>query len=224
MIRNLILSGGYLHDFATTSPILNEVLGEAGIESEIEEDFGVLAGERMLEFDMLSLNCCRTKWDGHAAYRPEWSYEIPAAERAGLLRFLAAGKGLLALHTCTLCFGDWPEYREVVGAWWEYGETTHPPIQEHAIRVHTDKHPIVDGVADFTITDELYHRFRFAGPVDPLAEADWEGETWPLLWAKSHGPARVCYNALGHNEVAFAEPGFQKLLRRGARWVAGGPD
>ncbi len=221
MTKNLILSGGYLHDFETTSPMLAEILDEVGIESEIEEDFGVLQSERLLDFDVLSLNCCRTMWDGHAAYKPEWSFELPEAARANMLNFLAAGKGLLALHTCTLCFGDWPEYRKIVGAWWEPGYTTHPPIQAHEVHVHADKHPIVRGIEDFTITDELYYKFRFTDRVDPLLEADWDGESWPLLWLREYGPGRVCYNALGHDGVAFAEPTYRRLLQRGARWVAG---
>jgi hypothetical protein len=42
MKRNLILSGAVAHDYAKTSPMLEDIPVETGIASEIHEDFSIL--------------------------------------------------------------------------------------------------------------------------------------------------------------------------------------
>ena len=89
------------------------------------------------------------------------------------------------------------------------------------MRVKTGAHPIVEGVEDFAIADELYVNFRFADAIDPLIESDWEGEARPVLWVRHYGGGRICYNALGHGPEAFENPSFRRLVQRGALWVLG---
>ena len=80
-------------------------------------------------------------------------------------------------------------------------------------------HPIVKGIADFRIVDELYTNARTSGSLDPLVVATWEGVEHPILWAREYGRARVCYNALGHGPEAFANPTNRLLLQRCALWA-----
>lgn len=219
MIRNLIMSGGVAHDYARTSPILSDILVEVGVTSEIHEDFGVLEDGRLVGFDMLTLNCVRWTCDQTPHWRDDWHFELSAAARRGFLNFLAQGKGLLALHGATICFDDWLEYRKILGAWWEWGYSGHAPLQEHVMHVRTGAHPVVEGIGDFAVTDELYTHPRIADSIEPLIEADWEGKTHPILWLREYGNARVCYNALGHGIEAFEHPVFRALIQRGALWV-----
>ncbi len=218
MPHNLILSGGVAHDYPATSSALAEVLSHVGIHSEVQEDFGVLESEALQDFDMLTLNCARWTCAQTPAWG-EWRFTLSARAREGLLRFLASGRGLLALHCATLCFDDWPEYRRILGAWWEWGHSGHAPLQEHTMRLRSTAHPLTRGLADFTIFDELYTHARILDSVEPLVEATWEGTAHPILWVREYGTARVCYNALGHGVEAFANPTNQTLLQRGARWV-----
>ena len=224
MTRNLILSGGVAHDYARTSPMLAEVLAEVGVASEIHEDFGAVEDGSLLEYDLLTLNCVRwtcSQPEVNPAWRDEWRFELSREAREGFLAYFEAGKGLLALHCATICFDDWPEYREILGAWWEWGQSGHAPYQEHRMRVRTDAHPITDGIGDFAIVDELYTNPAIADPVSPLIEAEWGNMDHPILRVRRYGGARVCYNALGHGPEAFEHPANQTLLRRGALWVLG---
>ena len=222
-MRNLILSGGPAHDYARTSAMLTDILSEAGVTSEIHEDFDVVENGRIQEFDVLTLNCARTTFASQAQWREEWGFELSGRARREIRVFLRRGKGLLALHAAALCFDDWPEFREILGAWWEWGYTTHPAIQEHGMRVRTDAHPVVDGIEDFTIFDELYINLRLAAPIEPLMESDWEGSAHPMLWVREHGPARIFYCALGHGPEAFANPAYRSLIQHGAQWVTERP-
>ena len=221
MPRNLILSGGVAHDYARTSLALEAALGEVGIRSEIHEELGVVEDGSLHGFDMLTLNCARWTCAQNPEWRDQWRFELSLPARRELLRFLGAGRGLLALHCATLCFDDWPEYPRVLGAWWEWGHSSHAPLQEHAIEIVSPTHPITRGFADFVIHDELYTRPRVLDGVEPLAQGTWEGAAHPILWAREYGRARVCYNALGHDLDAFEHPTNRTLLQRGALWVLG---
>jgi len=222
MMRNLILSGGVAHDYARTSPLLADVLSEVGIESEIHEDFGVVEDGSLQKFDLITLNCVRWTCGQEqvsSEWREKWHFELSEGARRGFKDFLAQGKGLLALHCATICFDDWPEYRKILGAWWEWGHSGHAPHQEQYMHVHTDAHAITEGIDNFMIKDELYTNPKITDSIEPLIEAEWEGKTHPILWIRQYEKARVCYNALGHGVEAFQHPTNQKLLQRGALWV-----
>ena len=222
MKRNLILSGGVAHDYAKTSLMLSGVLEGVDVQSQILEDFDSISKEMLLSFDMVTLNCVR--WTCSQAqvspdWQDKWAFTLPEAAREGLLAFLAQGKGLLALHAATICFDDWPLYREILGAWWEWGTSGHAPFQGHQMNVIETSHPITKGISDFTIQDELYIHARFTDSVSPLIEGEWEGQRHPMLWVRDFEQARVCYNALGHGVEAFEHPQNRLLLKRGALWV-----
>ena len=221
MIRNLIMSGGPAHDYDRTSSILSRSLAQVDIDSEIRQDFSVLEDGGLLDFDMLTLNCARWTCEDNPDWRDEWHFELRRSAQEVLLNYLAQGKGILALHSAVICFDDWREYRSVLGAWWEWGHSTHPPMQEHEMRVRTNAHRVVRDVEDFVITDELYIDLRTADTLDPLVEAEWEGRTFPVLWQRQYGNARIFYNGLGHGVEAFEHPVFKTLVQRGALWVAG---
>lgn len=220
--RNLILSGGPAHDYTITSPLLAQVLESVEIQSEIREDFDILATESLHTFDMITLNCVRwtcSQDQVSSEWRENWAFALSEAARENILKFLSHGKGLLALHAATICFDDWPVYRDILGAWWEWGTSGHAPVQNHRMEIRNNSHPIAEGISDFTIKDELYTHARFTDSVSPLIEGTWEGQTHPMLWIRDYGEARICYNALGHGPEAFEHPGNQLLLQRGSRWV-----
>ena len=222
MKRNLILSGGAVHDYEQTSTVLADLLSSAQIESEVCVDFGVLDEGPLMEFDMVTLNCAR--WTcSQPEVSPDWRedglLELSEAARGNLVAFLSQGRGLLALHAATLCFDDWPEYSEILGARWEWGQSGHAPFGRHPMRVKTGAHPITRGIHDFIIDDELYSDPRLQDSVFPLIEADWDGRRHPILWTRGYEGGRVCYNALGHGPEAFSHPVNRTLLQRCAHWA-----
>lgn len=215
MPRNLILSGGVAHDFPATSAALAHVLAEAGVESEITEDIaGALAGPPPV--DLITVNAFRWTMSGDdfADERDRWHFETPESVRRTLLGHLAGGGGLLAVHTASICFDDWPEWAEILGGAWKWGTSHHPPIGPARVRLGTG-HPIVDGLPGFEVTDEVYTDLDVLPDVQPLAYAGDQ----PLLWARTVAGGRVVYDALGHDTRSYANPVRRALLRRAARWL-----
>ena len=224
MKRNLILSGGPAHDYDCTSSMLADLLDEAEIESEVHSDFSVLEEAALNSFDLITLNCARwtcSQPQVPPEWREHWAFDLPQPAREGLLAYLQQGKGLLALHAATLCFDDWPEFREILGAWWEWGKSGHPPFGNQAMHVRTGAHPITHNVYDFIVEDELYTDPRLQDAVFALIEGEWDGRRHPVLWARGYAASRVCYHALGHGPEAFEHPVNRTVLLRCARWLLG---
>jgi type 1 glutamine amidotransferase len=220
--RAVVLTGGPTHDFPATTGCLSTLLHEQGLVAELHED--VDDGLRALPGASL-LVVIAVRWTMRAPGTPE-RYRVradedgvsPAADaRAALAEHLHGGGGVLAMHTAIICFDDWPEWAATLGGAWRWGRSSHPPLGELAVKVATPGHPLVAGLADFTIVDERYSDLDHGSdPPTPLLVADG----LPLLWARVHGNGRVVYDALGHHAASYAVPEHREIVRRAIRWAS----
>jgi uncharacterized protein len=222
-VRALVLSGERefadpWHDLAATSGRLAQILERAGFRVQVRADV-VDALAHRAAVDLIAVNC------SGAASGVGSDSVLAAPAVAGLHRHLAAGRGVLAVHSAVMSFPDWPGWAELVGARWRAGASMHPPRGPARIRVHTGTHPIVEDVHDFETSDERYSRLERTGAFMTLAEHDHDGRTHPLVWARTYGPAQagVVYDGLGHDLAGYDSPAHCELLARAARWAARQP-
>ncbi|MGI5283037.1 ThuA domain-containing protein [Nonomuraea polychroma] len=215
MARNLILSGGLFHDFAATSAALAEVLAEVGVESEITEDIAGALREPS-EVQLITVNALRWQMsqDRFADLRAEWSFGLPAEARTTILDHLDRGGGLLCMHAASICFDDWQGWSRVLGGCWTWPKSHHPPLGWTSVRVH-GKHPVVDGLRDFDVVDEVYSDLDILPDVEPLASSNGQ----PLIWARPVRRGRVFYDALGHDTRSYDNEVHRTLLQRAALWL-----
>src|SRR3954452_599174 len=158
----VIVSGGVAHDFPATSAALARVLEEAGVTATVEQDVEAAltglqppAGPRPLL--VLNLLRWRMQVERYAHLRDEWAISLSQRARVALTEHVRSGGGLLALHGASICFDDWPEWRGLLGGGGRGGGSSHPPLSGPVdIRVASAAHPIVAGVPDFRIVDEVY--------------------------------------------------------------------
>lgn len=225
---NLLLTGGYFHPFDETGPALADLLGDVGIESELETDldrgFERLAGSN--GFELLTVYALRWRML-HPRFddeRDRWAYEVGDEHREAVRAHLAHGGGLLAVHTAAICFDDWPEWAAIVGGAWNWERSSHPLPRMLEIDVRTDAHPIVSGMGGFEVEDELYSFLDWEPDVEPLMTSPRRGEDQPLLAARERFGGRVVYDALGHDMRSLGHPAHQTILRRSALWALGRPD
>ena len=179
-----------------------------------------------------------------------------ADEVAGLKRFLGQGKRWLALHgtNSILRFLDngkvaspdlAPEFMAMLGSQF----IAHPPIGRFRVTIADKNHPLVAGIDEFIVEDELYlsdyhghnHALletRYTGKAAGFEREDWPDDTPHLVfYLHEHGGGEVLYLTLGHcrgkydmqpliDAYPFIERGawnlpvFYTLLRRGLRWAA----
>jgi type 1 glutamine amidotransferase len=93
----------------------------------------------------------------------------------------------------------------------------HPPCQEFQVEIEERDHPITRGIENFKIIDELYVLDRRPRDAYILATARWEDRPQPLIYTKSRGG--VIYNALGHDQAAYDNPAFIRLVVQGIQWA-----
>ena len=209
-------SGAYAdewHDFPTTSGRVATIIEGLGHSVELTEDIErVLA--RSGSARLLVLNIGQP-----AAPRPA---EAAAAARAGLDAYLAAGGAVLGMHSSVIAMSAVPELRGILGGTWVRGRSMHPPRSEATIQRATGaEHPIVASLADFTAFDERYSHLEVASDNTVLFEHEHDGRRHPLVWARTAGPGRIVYDALGHDGVSFDSPGHRNLIRRFVGWLLG---
>ena len=141
--------------------------------------------------------------------------DIPA-----LLDFVRGGRALIGIHCATDSFTDDTAYVAAMG-----GKFRHHPAQlDVAVEFVGPPHPITEGLAPFTVYDELYlfsdydpARVRLLGETRSF---DDNGPV-PVCWVREEGQGRIFYLSLGHNPEVMADPHWQTLFERGVRWAIG---
>ena len=79
----------------------------------------------------------------------------------------------------------------------------------------------MQGVKSFETWDETYVNNQLAEDIRVLMAREERGGYEPYTWVRRQGKGRVFYTAFGHDERAWKNKGFQRLLEQGIRWAAG---
>jgi uncharacterized protein len=232
--RVLLASGGptYAHDHAAAAIALTDVLEEAGhivvgvtrhpheLPNAILRTAPDVIVSHMLWWRMLA--------DRYNDLRATWAYESAPLVRDALLRFVSDGGAFVALHTSTICFDDWPEWGDLLGASWNWERSFHPRLGPVSVRLASagstnEAGEIVHGLTDFETIDEVYMHLDVRGDVEPLAFARPSdgpvGDEHPILWGRRVGQGAVAQLGLGHDAVALGHPATAELVRRCVAWT-----
>ena len=220
MTRALVLSGGIFHDFPASSGILAEQLCRLGAEVEVTEDLEVGLA-RLDDFGLLVVNALRWRMLGekYDPYRATLAYSPSAEAREAVLRHLRRGRGLLAMHTAVICFDDWPEWGDLLGARWSWGQSGHPPLGTVRIEVADPDHPLAHGISEFEVQDEVYGFLAQRPGLQPVLTSAHGGIDHPVLWVRESLGGPVAVDLLGHGVESLQQPQHQLLVERLLRWV-----
>lgn len=215
-IRLLVLGGGQntRHLFAHNSGLLCDRLRYAGLATcSYSEDLNSLRSQSLENFDVLMIYAWRgTQYGGSIENE---------TQKKGLIDFLSRGGGLVTVHIGNGSFDDWPEFGRIVGRLWVTGVSTHTDYKEFEVHLKAKTHPILAGLQDFTITDELYQRLVPKSDITILATATEAGVEEPMAWTREHGRAKVFYTALGDSPEAWNNESFLQMLSGAVQWAAG---
>jgi type 1 glutamine amidotransferase len=143
-------------------------------------------------------------------------------QKSAILDFIAGGKGFLGVHSATDTLYDWPEYGQVVGAYFK----EHPWTQSAGVIVEDEQHPATAGLGSrFTMTEEFYtFRDNPRPRVHVLLRLDaasvGASGDYPLAWTQTYGAGRSYYNALGHFSETWRDARFQSQIVGAIQWLA----
>lgn len=213
----LLVSGGgaYVdewHDFPATSARAAAIIEGLGHSVRLVDDVEPALADPG-SVPLLVLNLTKP-----AAARPA---SAVAAARSGVAAHLAAGGGLLALHSSVIAFSAVPEWQGILGGVWTDGRSMHPPQGEATIRRTDVEHPVAAGLGDLTVFDERYSYLDVEPDNAVLFDHEHDDRRHPLVWARDLGPGRIVYDALGHDTASYAGPGHVELVSRSVRWLLG---
>ncbi len=231
MTSLLLLSGGpdHAHDFPVTCSSIVDVLEQGGanvtVVNEPDQAAEMLSGS----FDALVIHALRWRMlhDRYEPWRAQWGYHTSADTRAAISGYVRAGGGLVGMHTASICFDDWPEWRDVLGGAWNWERSSHPPVGRVSASVveAAAGHPaMMPGLRGLDLVDEVYGDLDMAPGVEALmvARRTPDDELQPVVWAHQYGDGRVWYDGFGHDAVSVRSPHHAALLRHGVEWVTGG--
>ncbi|HJN07281.1 MAG: ThuA domain-containing protein [Pirellulaceae bacterium] len=200
------------HNWNKTTPTICELLEkDKQFAVRVVKDPNQLASADIFDFDVVFLH-----------FRNDKPLAREQQARTNLSRFVKQGGGLVALHFACGAFGDWPEFRNLVGKIWD-GKNTHDPRGLFTVKITESEHPTTRGMSDFQTDDELYIGLVGERPVQLLATARSKltGRDHPMAFAFQYGSGRVFQTPLGHDVKAIRTPSTAELIRRGCAWVAG---
>lgn len=228
MSRVVVLAGGspHAHDFAATGAELVELAADLGHDVTFTDDPDAAAA-MLDEADALVVDGLWWRMDGEAydRWRETYAYSPPPATRDAITMHVRNGGGLLAVHTASICFDDWPEWGDVVGGAWRWGVSSHPPFGPVTARV-VDDHPIVAGLPDtIELDDEVYGDLALRDDIEVLVSARRtpDDDLQPVVWSHRYGDGRVVYDGFGHDVDSIRHPVHRTLLERSLTWITEEP-
>jgi len=233
-IQVLIITGRHVHDWRGTTPVLKEILEDAGkFEVRVTEEFRGAGPESLASYDLIVVNY----YDRGSQPVLRWGER---ADRA-LEEFVRSGKGLVLYHLALGAFNGWTEYEKMSGCNWRPDKGHHSPRHDFVVDVVDREHPITRGLsASFPVeNDELYanllchpegayhvlgvayddHSLYAGNARQPIPGP---GLVQPILWTTSYGAGRVFVTTLGHAADNTRGLGFGVTFARGAEWAATG--
>lgn len=228
-IRVVVLAGNAAHRWhnwpETTGALLRAWSEDPRISARVSTDpMDLVTG--LNDRDVLVLNW--VNWEDPVGLVP--------AVRGAIESFVARGGGVFIHHFANgachaslpqAAASDWPWYRTLVRRIWDHRVTdgyasTHDRFRSFTVRVAQSDHPLVAGLNDFTVEDELYWRQRGEEPIQPLliARSEESGADEPLAWTYDVGAGRVVQSLLGHSAKSYDPPAMRAFARRAVAWCA----
>ena len=200
MNKALVMLGGEHHPFDSCGKILSDFLTRTGVcEPKLTTDRD--AFKHLKKYDVVIVYT--------------QGGELTPEQEQGLCEFVKNGGGFIGIHCASDSFVKNDSYMELIGGHF----IRHGPVTEFAVAISEPDHEVMRRAQDFRITDEFYILEKKTPKFDVLAMGTWHFETHPMVYIRDYGKGRVFYTALGHDERAFNNPGFQKFLYRGVRWT-----
>jgi uncharacterized protein len=209
-------TAGFQHD---SIPIARDVLTRLGRESEAYDvtDIPDVESLTRLTAETLAVH--------DAVFFANTSGELPfdAGQKQALLDFVAGGRGFLGTHSASDTFYTWPEYGQLVGAYF----SEHPWTQQAVIAVEDERHPLCAGLgAAFALEDEIYvfrsnPRPRVRVLLSLQAASVGAVGDFPLSWCARYGAGRTFYAAFGHFDAVWQDANVQRHLLAAVRWATG---
>jgi hypothetical protein len=136
---------------------------------------------------------------------------------------------MIFLHHSLASYQEWNEFEKIIGGKYYLqsdttdGEDIKLSTYKHDVDVPVEivdqNHPILNGMDDFTIHDEVYGGFNVLPTVYPLLRTDHPESTEIIAWTNKYLNSNIVYIQLGHDHHAYEDPNYRRLVKQSIDWV-----
>lgn len=147
--------------------------------------------------------------------------EISELQKKAFLEMLERGKGIVFLHHSLASYQDWDEFTQIRGGKYDLDSSTYAHGQDVLVKISDPKHHITRGLENFLIHDETYNLYEVLPGVYPLIQTDHSESESIIGWTNMYGNSRIVYLQPGHDNNAFSNPNYRKLVQRSIVWAGG---
>ncbi len=216
------VGGPAFHPTAQQAAVIAEWLGDDYV-CEIRD--GATAFDDLSACDVLVImglhwTDMSEDWAGSLTYHP-----LNERQKRSFEAYVASGRPILNHHGGIASYDDWPRFGALLGFTWIWGVTDHVPLGEHRVDVLPTGHPLVRGVRDYDIFDELYYDVQVTPGLQPAIHA-WatsHERTVPMVLSaeggRVAGAGRTVYLANGHDMGAFECGALRQLWLNSIDWL-----
>lgn len=208
----------------------------------ISNDLKYFEPENISTFDAICfLNTTGELFSPHqkAKLTPEQTLEWVKKEKrlkTSMMNYLKGGKGFIGIHSATDTFYKWPEYGEMIGAYFD----GHPWTSKTTVTLTVPENQKENALVSFLTTDDLsfkeeIYQFRepqIKGDAQVLLKLDPHKNSFkkakrpneknvPISWTKNHHQGRVFYSSIGHNNNMYSNPKVLQHYLNGIIWALG---
>ena len=215
-MRVLLITGGHGFNREHFNALMNSLPGITVTEARHPDALPMFRPENRSKYDVVLF------------------YDMPKTigeqEKKDFIDLLNEGKGIVVWHHAYCSYQDWPEYQKIIGGRYheepwtdsngvERPKSTYKYNVNFRVRVADRRHPATRGIRDFDIIDETYGNGSVNPEVRVLLATDEPTSTPSVAWAHSYGKSKVVTILLGHDNQAWSNPNFAKLLEQSIKWV-----
>lgn len=222
-------SKGFQHD--SISHALG-TLWKLGIETGLWDTYIRTDTELITKQDIRKGNRKNLNYFDAVYFYTTGELDMDEQQKKDLLSFVRDdGKGFIAGHSAADTFYKWPEYGEMIGAYFDL----HPWHTKVRVNVEDRTFPATRHLPpQFEIYDEIYQfkdwsrdKCRVLASID-TSSVDLKAKMvkrtdkdFALMWVKKYGKGRVFFNALGHDLEAYDRPDMKQVWIEAVKWVMG---
>jgi type 1 glutamine amidotransferase len=207
--------GGHSPMVLAGKPVLEKMGATSNFTIEFSGDKAVLADANLAKYDLfMMIN--------------QYPFELNAAQRAALQKWVEAGKGWIGIHSTGCAQGDWPWYSKLLG---DITWVGHANLRSGTLLFEDRTHPVTRNMpASITLTEEWYQFSKSPRPnVRVLAKAGNTGNAsydnggdHPMVWCSAAYPKAV-YISPGHDASDWKNADYVTLVHDAIAWAVSSP-
>lgn len=158
-------------------------------------------------------------------------YNMTAEQQENFIALLNTGIGVVSLHHTLYSNKYWGEFRKIIGGRTVglrdreidgklYTTSAAQPNKVIPVQVADKEHPITQGISDFTLGNgEIYGYYYVSPKVHVILTTTHPDAQKEIAWTNSYGKSSIFYFLLGHDNHAWSNENYPKILLNAIRWA-----